>query len=172
VVLLSGEAGIGKSRLVRGLLDHVHSRTHAQVQLQCSPFFANSPLHPFIEQIERDAGFRPEDTIDERLIKLETFLAQATDNGVALAPLFATMLSLPTGTRYPPSSHDPERQKELTIEALIRYLIGQAQRHPLLIVVEDLHWADPTTLELLDQLIDHAASERILLLMTFRPEFG
>ena len=171
-VLLSGEAGIGKSRLVRALLDHVQSRTHAQVQYQCSPFFANSPLHPFIEQIERDAGFQSEDTLEERLVKLETLLAQAIDDGVAFAPLLATMLSVPTSTRYPPSSHDPEQQKELTIKVLIQYLIGQAQRHPLLIVVEDVHWADPTTLELLDQLIDHAASERILLLMTFRPEFG
>ena len=98
-MLLSGEAGIGKSRLVRGLLDRLQSEAHAQVQYQCSPFFSNSPLHPFIEQIERDAGFQSEDTPEERLVKLETLLAQATDDGVAFAPLLATMLSIPTEAR-------------------------------------------------------------------------
>jgi len=143
-VLLSGEPGIGKSRLVRGLLDSVQSEAHARVQYQCSPFFSNSPLHPVTEQIERDAGFQNEDPPEELLMKLEALLAQATADAVASAPVLAAMLSIPAGERYPPSAHDPQRQKQLTVEALIQYLLGRARRQPLLVVVEDVHWADPT----------------------------
>jgi class 3 adenylate cyclase/tetratricopeptide (TPR) repeat protein len=170
--LLSGEAGIGKSRLVRGLLDRVQSEAHARVQHQCSPFFSNSPLHPFIEQIERDAGFQNEDTPEERLAKLEILLAQATDDVGFIAPLFATLLTIPMRERYPPSTHDPQQQKQLTVEALAKYLLGRTRLQPLLIVVEDVHWADPTTLELLQLLIDRVSSGRALLLITFRPEFS
>ena len=136
------------------------------------PFFSNSPLHPFMEQIERDAGFQSKDTPEERLIKLESLLIQATNDATVSAPLLAAMLSIPTGSRYHPRAHDPQQQKDLTIEALIQYLIGRARQQPLLVVVEDVHWADPTTLELLERLIDRMASERVLLLVTFRPEFA
>jgi class 3 adenylate cyclase/tetratricopeptide (TPR) repeat protein len=172
VVLLSGEAGIGKSRLAREFRDAVQSEPHAWVQYQCSPFFSNSPLHPFIEQIERAAGSREEETPEERLVKLEVLLAQVTDDVLAIAPLLATMLSIPCGDRYALSPHDPQRQRELTIEALIKSVLGQARRQPLLLLVEDTHWSDPTTLELLDQLVDRIASKHILLLVTFRPEFA
>ena len=171
-ILLSGEVGIGKSRLVRGLLDCLRSDAYARVQHQCAPLFSNSPLHPFMEQIERDAGFQSKDTPEERLIKLESLLIQATNDATVSAPLLAAMLSIPTGSRYHPRAHDPQQQKDLTIEALIEYLIGRARQQPLLVVVEDVHWADPTTLELLERLIDRMASERVLLLVTFRPEFA
>jgi predicted ATPase len=170
-VLLSGEPGIGKSRLVRGLLDRLQSNAHAQVQYQCSALFSNSPLHPSIAQIERNAGFQNEDTPRVRLMKLETLLDRASSHALASVPLIAAMLSIPIDGRYQPPSHDPRQQKELTIAALTQYLIGPARRQPVLVVVEDVHWADPTTLELLDQLIDRMASERVLLLITFRPEF-
>ena len=170
VVLLVGEAGIGKSRVAREFRDRLRSEPHADVQCQCSPFFSSSPLHPFIEQIERAAAFRPEDTPNERLAKLEGLLAQMVDEVRAIAPLFAAMLSLPTEDRYGAAPYDPQRQRELTAEALIEYLLGRVRR-PLLLLVEDVHWADPTTLEVLDRLVDRVGSERVLLLITARPEF-
>jgi class 3 adenylate cyclase/tetratricopeptide (TPR) repeat protein len=172
VAWLSGEAGIGKSRVAREFRALLRSEPHTDVQCQCSPFFSNSPLHPFVERIERDAGLRLDDTPGARLVKLETLLAQATDEVLAIAPAFAGMLSLPVGDRYGPSPYDPGQQRELTIEALIRYLLGLAQRRPLLLLIEDVHWADPTTLEIVDRLVGCVASERILLLITSRPEFS
>ena len=172
VAWLSGEAGIGKSRVAREFRDRLRSEPHADVQCQCSPFFSNSPLHPFVERIERDAGFRLDDPAGARLVKLETLLAQATDDIVSVAPVFATMLSLPVGDRYGPSPYDPGQQRELTIEALIGYLLGLARRRPLLLLIEDVHWADPTTREVLDRLVDCVRSERVLVLITARPEFS
>ena len=172
VAWLSGEAGIGKSRVAREFRDRLRSEPHADVQCQCSPFFSNSPLHPFVERIERDAGFRLDDPPGARLVKLETLLAQATDEILAIAPVFATMLSLPVGDRYGPSPYDPGQQRELTIEALIGYLLGLARRRPLLLLIEDVHWADPTTREVLDRLVDCVRSERVLVLITARPEFS
>jgi class 3 adenylate cyclase/tetratricopeptide (TPR) repeat protein len=172
VAWLSGEAGIGKSRVAHEFRDRVRSEPHTDVQCQCSPFFSNSPLHPFVERIEREAGFRQDDLPGERLVKLENLLSQATDEVLTVAPVFATMLSLPPDDRYEPSSYDPGQQRELTMEALIGYLLGLARRRPLLLLVEDLHWADPTTLEMLDRLVDRVGSERVLLLITSRPEFS
>jgi tetratricopeptide (TPR) repeat protein len=145
---------------------------HARVQHQCSPFFKNSPLHPFIEQIEWDAGFQNEDTAEERLAKLEILLAEATDDVPSIAPLFAKLLTIPLGERHPPATHDPQQQKQLTVEALAKYLLGRARLQPVLIIVEDVHWADPTTLELLQLLIGRVSSEQALLLITFRPDFS
>jgi class 3 adenylate cyclase/tetratricopeptide (TPR) repeat protein len=172
VAWLFGEAGIGKSRIAREFRDHLGLEPHSDVQCQCSPFFSNSPLHPFVERVERDAGFRPDDPPGERLVKLETFLAQATNEVLTVAPVFATMLSLPIGNRYGPSRYDPGQQRELTMETLIGYLLGLARRRPLLLLVEDVHWADPTTLEMLDRLVDRVGSERVLLLITSRLEFS
>jgi class 3 adenylate cyclase/tetratricopeptide (TPR) repeat protein len=172
VVWLIGEAGIGKSRVAREFRDHLRPEPHADVLCQCSPLFSNSPLHPFVEWIERDAGFRRDDTPDEQLVKLEALLAQATDKIPTVAPVFAAMLSLPTGDRYGPFPYDSGQQRELTIEALIEYPLGLARQRPLLLLVEDVHWADPTTLEVLDRLLDRVGSERVLLLITARPEFS
>jgi class 3 adenylate cyclase/tetratricopeptide (TPR) repeat protein len=172
VVLLSGEAGIGKSRVAQEFRDRLRSEMHSNVQWQCSPFYSNSPLHPFVEWIEQAAGFRPEDTPDGRLVKLEILLAPVADEVSAIAPLFATMLSLPIEDRYGPFPFDPRRQRELTMEALVGYLLGLARRQPILLLVEDAHWADPTTLEVLDRMVDRVDSERVLLLVTARPEFA
>ncbi len=169
VVLLSGEAGIGKSQVVAGLSRHVQS---PRAQHQCSPFFSSSPLHPIIEGIRRASGIRNDETHIEQLAKLEIHLPEATEDVTSLAPFIATMLSIPTDGRYPEPHHDPRRHRELTFEALIAYFLGRSRRQPLLMVFEDVHWADPSTLELLDDLIDHVASARLLLLMTFRPDFA
>lgn len=170
VVLLSGEAGIGKSRLAREFRGRLQTEPYIARQYQCSPFFSNSPLYPFIEQIEREAVFREEDSPEERLVKLETLLAQATDEGPALVPFLATMLSIPAGERYALPLEDPQQQRELTIKVLISSILGLAQRSPLFLLFEDVHWADPTTREVLDKLIDRIVAERVLLLVTFRPE--
>ncbi len=170
VVLLSGEAGIGKSRLAREFRGRLQPEPYTAQQYQCSPFFSNSPLYPFIEQIERGADFREENTPEERLVKLETLVAQATDDVSALAPLVATMLSIPAGERYALPLQDPQQQRELTIKALISSILGLAQRSPLFLLCEDVHWADPTTREVLDKLVDRIVAERVLLLVTFRPE--
>jgi class 3 adenylate cyclase/tetratricopeptide (TPR) repeat protein len=172
VAWVSGEAGIGKSRVAREFREQVRPEPHTDVQCQCSPFFSNSPLHPFVERIERDAGFWQHDTSDERLVKLETLLAQATDNVLTVAPVFAAMLSLPTDDRYGPSPYDRGQQRELTMEALIGHLLGLARQQPLLLLVEDVHWADPTTLEVMERLVDRVGSERVLLLITARTEFS
>jgi tetratricopeptide (TPR) repeat protein len=172
VALVTGEAGIGKSRVAREFRDHLQSEPRTDVQCQCSPYFTNSPLHPFAERIERDAGFRQDDTLDERLVKLEFLLAQTTDDVLTGVPVFATMLSIPIGDRYGPSPYDPGQQRELMMETLIGYLLGLAQRQPLLLLVEDVHWADPTTLEVMNRLIDRVASERVMLLITSRTEFS
>jgi class 3 adenylate cyclase/tetratricopeptide (TPR) repeat protein len=171
-VWLSGEAGIGKSRVAHEFRDRLRSEPHTDVQCQCSPFFSSSPLHPFVEWIERDAGFRQDDTPGERLVKLETLLTQAMDDILSVAPVFATMLSLPMGDRYGTSPYDPGQQRELMMEALTGYLLGLARRRPLLLLVEDVHWADPTTLEALDRLADRVGSECVLLLITSRSEFS
>lgn len=172
VVWVSGEAGIGKSRVAHEFRDCVQSEPHAEVQCQCSPFFSNSPLHPFVERIERDAGIRQDDPPDQRLVKLESLLAQATDDVGTAAPLLAAMLELPTDDRYGPSPYDPAQQRELTMEVLIRYLLGRAEQQLLLVLVEDVHWADPTTLEVMSRMIDRVASEHVLLLITSREEIA
>jgi class 3 adenylate cyclase/tetratricopeptide (TPR) repeat protein len=172
VAWLSGEAGIGKSRVAHEFRDRLRPEPHSDMQCQCSPFFSNSPLHPFVERIERDAGFRQDDGPGARLVKLEALLAQATHEVLTVAPVFAAMLSLATDDRYEPSPYDPGQQRERMMEALIGYLLGLARQHPLLLLVEDVHWADPTTLEVLDRLVDRVAFERVLLLITARPEFA
>ncbi|WP_262272521.1 adenylate/guanylate cyclase domain-containing protein [Microvirga yunnanensis] len=172
VALVTGEAGIGKSRVVREFRDHLRSEPHTDVQCQCSPFFSSSPLYPFIKRIERDAGFRQDDPAGERLVKLEILLAQATHEVLTIAPVFAAMLSLPMPDRYGPSPYDLGQQRELTMEALIGYLLGLSRQRPLLLLVEDAHWSDPTTLEVMDRLVDRVASERVMLLITSRPEFS
>ncbi len=153
-VLVSGEAGIGKSRVTSGFLDQIASTSHGQVQYQCSPYFTNSALHPIVEQIEHAAGLRQHEAAGEKLHKLEAFLAEGgTCELDAVVPFLAALLSIPTGERYVTPPYDPRRQNELTIEAVIEYLLSRAQHQPLVVLIEDVHWADPTTLELLNQLV-------------------
>jgi predicted ATPase len=125
VVLLAGEAGIGKSRLARDFRVSVQPEPHTAMLCQCSPYFRNSPLRPFAEQLERAAGFRQEEMPEERLRKLEALLAQAVDDVPALAPVLAGMLSIPTEDRYGLAPYDPQRQRELTIEAVIGIFSGR-----------------------------------------------
>ena len=171
VVLLTGEPGIGKSHLIQALRERLRDRPHIRIRCQCSPFHANSALRPLIVQLTRAAGLDPNDPPSVKLDKLERLLAQSTDKVGDVAPLFSALLSLPAGSRYAPLNLSPQRQKELTLEALARQLIGLAARLPVLMVFEDIHWIDPTSLELLDRLIQRIPRLAVLAIFSFRPEF-
>jgi class 3 adenylate cyclase/tetratricopeptide (TPR) repeat protein/ABC-type transport system involved in cytochrome c biogenesis ATPase subunit len=171
VVLISGEAGIGKSRLVATLAESLALESHRRVRYQCSPYHTNSALHPFIAQLERAAGITSQDTPGQTLDKLEAMLALGTQQVATATPLIAALLSIATGERYPPLGLSPVQQRRQTFAALLDQLEGLARQQPLLIVCEDMHWADATTLELYDLAVDRIRGLPILILMTFRPEF-
>jgi predicted ATPase/class 3 adenylate cyclase len=174
VVLLSGEAGIGKSRLVQVLKEQVATESQAWLTpCQCSPYYQNTALYPLIDLLERVAlRFEREESPPQKLRKLEGFLVQY---GLPLAetvPLFATLLSLPLTADYVPLTVSPEQQKQKTLHALLTMLLRRAAQQPVLFVMEDLHWVDPSTLELLSLLVDQGPTARILTLLTFRPDFS
>jgi class 3 adenylate cyclase len=173
VVLLSGEAGIGKSRLVQVLTDQVASEPRAWLtQCQCSPYHQHTALYPWIDVLERVAlQFERDETPPQKLSKLEGFLVQY---GLPLAdavPLFAALLSLPLGADYDPQTVSPEQQKQKTLHALLTILLRIATQQPVLFVMEDVHWIDPSTLELLSLLVDQGPTACILALFTCRPDF-
>ena len=170
VVLLSGEAGIGKSRLTAALLENLATEPHARLRYFCSPQHTNSALYPIIGQVERAAGLVHDDTPQARLDKLDAALAQ-TSTPIEDAALFAEMLSLPNDGRYPALELTPEQRRQRTLDALILQLQALTRSSPVLMIFEDAHWADPTSLEVLSRAVDRIAALRALLIMTFRPEF-
>jgi tetratricopeptide (TPR) repeat protein len=172
VVLLSGEAGIGKSRLAQVLKEQVAAEPQAWLTpCQCSPYHQHTALYPMIDLLERVVlQFDREETPPQKVSKLEGFLVQY---GLPLAealPLFTSLLSLPLPADYPPLTVTPEPQKQQTLHALLTILLRIAAQQPVLFVMEDLHWVDPTTLELLSLLIEQGPTARILTLLTFRPD--
>jgi class 3 adenylate cyclase/predicted ATPase len=170
VVLVSGEPGVGKSRLVRAVRERLDD-VWTPLSHYCSPHHRTTALHPVIGLLERAAGFARDDSPQERLAKLDALLGQAAHNAAAVTPLFAGLLGIPTGERYPPFVLSPQRQKQMTLEALVAQLEGLAARQPVLALYEDVHWADPTTLELLDRVVDRVQTLPVLVVITFRPEF-
>jgi class 3 adenylate cyclase/predicted ATPase/adenylylsulfate kinase-like enzyme len=170
VVLLSGEAGIGKSRVTQVLREMLADESYTRLRYQCSPYYVNSAFSPIIDQIERAAGFDRDDKAGARLDKLEAVLAQATDDVAAIAPLFAAMLSLPI-ERYPPLKLSPQKQKDDTIAALADQTVLLSRSQPVLMIFEDAHWADPTSLETLGAVIARIQAAPVLLVITCRPEF-
>ena len=174
VVLLSGEAGIGKSRLVQVLKEHVATEPQAWLTpCQCSPYYQHTALYPMIDLLERVAlRFDREESPEQKVSKLEGFLVQY---GLPLAeavPLFAALLSLPLGSGYAPLNMSPEQQKQRILHALLTITLRIAAQQPVLFVMEDLHWVDPTTVDLLSLLVDQGPTARILALWTFRPDFN
>ena len=170
VVLISGEPGIGKSRIAAALAGRLHAEPHLRSRYFCSPYHQDSALYPFVDQLERASGFARDDMPAAKLEKLETLLDRAAppDEDVAF---LADLLSLPDSERHPLPSLSPQRKKERTLEALIRQLEGLARRQPVVMVLEDAHWIDPTSRELLDLAVERVRSLPVLLIVTFRPEF-
>ena len=171
IVLISGEPGIGKSRLAAALGKRIAGEPHTRLSYQCSPYHTNSSLRPFIAQLERAAGFKADDTSEQRLDKLEALLAMGAPRVQVVAPLFATLLSIPFGERYPLLALSPTQQRRRTLAALLDQFEGLARRQPILVVFEDAHWADATSLELLDLTVERMRQLPVLALFTFRPEF-
>jgi class 3 adenylate cyclase len=171
-VLISGEAGIGKSRIAQTIVERLGGEPHTPLRLFCSPHHQDSALYPTITQLERAAGFRREDTAEQRLDKLESLLRRATNDLGEALPLLAALLSIPGGDCGPPLDLSPQKQKEKTLKALLAQVEGLAARQPVLMVYEDVHWSDPTTRESLDLLIERVVALRVLVIITFRPEFA
>jgi class 3 adenylate cyclase/predicted ATPase len=172
VVFLSGEPGIGKSRLVELLREHVAREGCPCMTFRCSPYHTNSALYPMIEHLRRLLQFHHDDTPEVKLAKLDEGVRTHRFSGANAVSLLAGLLSvpLPEGS-YPPLNLSPQQQKQHTAEALTAWLVEEAGRQPLLVVYEDLHWADPSSLELLSLLMHEVATARMLMLLTFRPEF-
>jgi class 3 adenylate cyclase/predicted ATPase len=170
VVLLTGEPGIGKSRLVQAVQEHVAGSPHVALEGRCSPYHQNSPMYVVGELLRGALGFGPEDTPDAKLDRLESVLAEVGSPPAEAAPLLASLLALPAG-RHPTMAWTPQKQREKTIEAVLAILWAVASRAPALLVVEDLQWADPSSLELLTRLVEQVAPSRIFALFTGRPEF-
>jgi class 3 adenylate cyclase/predicted ATPase len=172
VVLLSGEAGIGKSRLVEVLREHAEREECTRMTFRCSSYYQQSALYPVIEQIQRRLQWRRDDTPEIKLAKLEQVLQAYRFSLDEVVPLLAALLSIPLPeARYAPLSLSPQRQRQKTLEVLLAWLLAEAERQPTLAVWEDLHWADPSTLEFLSLLIDQIPTARLLALFTCRPEF-
>jgi class 3 adenylate cyclase/tetratricopeptide (TPR) repeat protein len=171
VVLISGEPGIGKSRIAQAVVERLSPEPHTRLRYFCSPHHQDSAFYPSITQLERAAGFRRDDTDEQRLAKLEGVLAQGTNDLSEALPLLADLLSVPIGDRYPPLNLTPQKRKEKTLYALLAQVEGLADQQPVLMVWEDVHWSDPTTRESLDLLIDRVPTLRVLVIITFRPEF-
>jgi class 3 adenylate cyclase/predicted ATPase len=170
VVLISGEPGLGKSRITVTLAERLYAEPHLRLRYFCSSYHQDSALFPFIDQLGRAAGFVRDDVPAARLEKLEALLAFAAPPQADVA-LLAELLSLPPSERYPLPDLSPQRKKERTLEALIRQLEGLTRRQPVVMVFEDAHWVDPTSRELLDLTVERVRSLPVLLIVTFRPEF-
>ena len=170
VVLLSGEAGIGKSRLTAALLERLAGEPHARLRYFCSPQHTDSAFYPVISQMERAAGFVHDDIPQAKLDKLDMMLAQ-TSTSKQDAALFADMLSLPNDGRYAAVDLEPQQRRQKTLEALTAQVEVSSRQNPLLMIFEDAHWTDPTSLETFGRVVDRVRSLPVLLIVTFRPEF-
>ena len=171
VVLLSGEPGIGKSKLTAALLERLASEPHTRLRYFCSPQHTDSAFHPIISQMERAAGFVHDDTTQAKLDKLDAMLARTSTSTQGTA-LFAEMLSLPNDGRYPALELTPQQRRQKTLEALTAQLARLAGQQPVLMIFEDAHWTDPTSLEAFGRALDRIKTLPVLLIVTFRPEFN
>jgi class 3 adenylate cyclase/predicted ATPase len=170
-VLLVGEAGIGKSRLVRAVLDGLADEAHTTLRYQCSPHHTGTALWPVTQQLGFVAGLTSTDPARTKLDKLETLLREGTERLEQAAPLVAALLGIEAGDRYGPARDlTPQQRRVRTLAVLVDQLLGLAQRRPMLMVLEDAHWADPTTLDLVGLVLDRIAGARVLILLTSRPD--
>jgi predicted ATPase len=170
VVLISGEAGIGKSRLTVALLESLAAEPHTRLRYFCSPQHTDSASYPIVGQMERAAGLLHDDRPQQKLDKLDALLVQ-TSIPSQDAALIAEMLSLPNDGRYPALELTPQQRRQKTLEALTAQIETLSRQKPVLMIFEDAHWADPTSLEVFGRVVDRIRTLRVLLLVTFRPEF-
>jgi class 3 adenylate cyclase/predicted ATPase len=171
VLLLSGEAGIGKSRITQALVDTVAGEPHFLLRYQCSPYHADSALYPVIQQIGHAARFAEDDSLDGRLDRLQALLATASDDIGEAAPLVAALMGLDGTPRYGALTLTPQQRRARTLAVLVDQLAGLAGQMPVLWVIEDAHWIDPTTLELIELTLDRVQTSRVVVLITARPTF-
>jgi class 3 adenylate cyclase/predicted ATPase len=172
VVLLTGEAGIGKSRLVQMLKDHVTNEPHVRWECRSAEYSQNTALFPLVDLFQRILRFEPQEPPDAKLKKLEHTLSQYRPPLEESVPLFAPLFSLPIPEdRYPPLNLSPQRQRQKTLETIVVILLQLAENYPVLFILEDLHWTDPTTLELIGLLLDQTPTASMLVLLTCRPHF-
>ena len=171
VVLISGEPGIGKSRIVQDLLNRLGDEAHTRLRYFCSPFQQDNALFPTITQLERAARLERNNSANQRLDKLESMLARATDHPDEVTPLLAELLSMPTGDHYPPVNLSPQKRKQKTLQVLVAQVESLAARQPVLIIYEDVQWIDPSSLELIDLYVERVPTLPILLIIIYRPEF-
>ena len=169
--MLIGEPGIGKSRIARALRERLAAEQHTLLQFHCSPHHRSSALYPVIGQLLRAAAIERHDSAEGKLAKLEALLAPSSESLAEDMAVFAALLSIPGGERYSLPSLAPQQLKERTLGALIAHLKRLSARQPMVLVFEDLHWTDPTTLELLGRVIEQAPELPLLVLVTARPEF-
>ena len=171
IVLVSGEPGIGKSRLVTALEMRITDEPHTLLHYQCSPYHTNSALYPFIAQLAGAVGFKADDSSEKRLGKLDAYLGIAAPHLRDTAPLFAALLSIPSGDRYPKLTPNPARQRRRTFTALLNHFENLARQKPILLLFEDGQWADSTSLEFVDLVVGRVRQLPVLALFTGRPDF-
>ena len=171
IVLVSGEAGIGKSHLMRVLKERTTGEAVTDLAARCSPYYQDSALYPIIGFFQHFLQFQRDDSAETKLTTLERELEHFGFPLAEAVPLFAALLSLPSEHRYPPLAMTPQRQKQKTFEAIVAWLLKAAERHPTRVVVEDVHWADPSTLDLLGFLIGQVSQARLFVALVFRSEF-
>jgi predicted ATPase/class 3 adenylate cyclase len=172
VVLISGEPGIGKSRLILALRNRLAGERYGFLQFQCSSYHTSSALHPVIHYLEHAAGITRDTAAAVRLDKLEDLVRRATEQTKSIVPLLATLLLIPTEDRYSQRELTPEQLKKQTFSALVALLQASAEQQPVILVFEDVHWADPTSLELLERIRDNVKNWRMLVILLHRPDLN
>jgi class 3 adenylate cyclase/tetratricopeptide (TPR) repeat protein/ABC-type transport system involved in cytochrome c biogenesis ATPase subunit len=171
-VFVTGEAGIGKSRLLEALVERLRDQPHDPIRLQCSPYHATSALYPVIQRLIRVAGLTAGDDAMARAEKLNRLLAQYGEDAAEVGPVYAELLSLDLAHRFKPVDLSAKQRKELTVHTLANRLLLAAKRGPVLLVVEDAHWIDPSTSELLGEIVSRIHAAPIYVLVTHRPEWS
>ena len=169
--LLSGEPGIGKSRILSALRERLEAEVKTTLRFECSPYYVNSAFYPFIDHLERALKFGRDEPAGSKLDKLEALIVTRYGRPIEDVRFIASILSIDCEERYGPLAMTPQRQKEETIRALVDLTEAAARREPTLMIFEDAHWADPTTLEVLDLLVDRVKPVPLLVIITHRPEF-
>ncbi len=170
-VLIAGEAGVGKSRLLQAFRERLSETPHTWLECRCTPYTEGSAFHPLIELLQQGLGFKPDDEPETKLRRLQGGIERAQLSVPDVVPLIAALLSLPLSDRYRPLRQSPELQRKQTMEALVAWTLALAEQQPLVLLFEDLHWCDPSTVELLALALEQSPTAKVLTLLTFRPSF-